>query len=76
MEGIIYEGGFNMDLKQGKGEVHCEDGTTEKERWTKGNKLGHFEYNDSNGNLIQEKTYEYGREIRKEEALETIYREK
>ena len=75
-EGVIYEGGFNMGLKQGKGEMHYEDGTAEKGRWTKGNKLGHFECNDSNGNLIQKKTYGYGREIRKEEVLETIYKEK
>ena len=48
--GNIYEGGFNMGHKHGKGEMeYYSDGRIEKGSWVNGDKQGEFEVTYKDG---------------------------
>ena len=72
-DGNIYEGGWDMGAKHGKGEYeYYEDGNKEIGHWVKDSKQGEFECYNKSGKLIQTKTYKDGKVIKCEEVKHQI----
>ena len=71
-DGCIYEGGYHMHNKQGKGELEYIDGTKETGQWVGDMKQGGFEWYDNNGRLTHRKVYQDHKEIRSEQVTEEI----
>ena len=60
-DGDIYEGGFNMGKRHGKGEMkYYSDGRIEKGSWVNGDKQGEFEvtYKDGTTHKVMYKNNE------------------
>ena len=74
--GDIYEGGWNMDKYNGKGEWEYLDGTKEIGQWVEDEKQGEFECYDYKRRLTHIKVYKDGKEIKSEEVKEKIYYER
>ena len=71
-DGDIYEGGWNMDRYNGKGEWEYLDGTKEIGHWVEDEKQGEFECFDQSGTLTHRKIYKDGKVIECEEVKHQI----
>ena len=68
-DGDIYEGGYNMDNKHGKGkmEYYSEDGRIEKGSWVKNKEQGEFEVIYKDG-TTQKIMYKDGKRVKEYDA--------
>ena len=64
----IYEGGWSMNNRHGKGEEEHEDGSKEIGHWVKNEKQGQFQCYDQSGTLTHSKIYKNNEEIKCEQV--------